>query len=176
MSRILHLINNLDIIINKCKVEEKDNRINKIILVATLNFCEIEKYDQYKILMDNFSKEDEIFKVFMCDCVNIDTFFDKNNYLYIDENNKIDVSNLNQEKIDLLKELLNNIKEEPKIMVTKLKEHFNFENDINLNYIKDVKVVESKKIIDVTKEQFNDVFVSLDEEKLDKFNKDISSL
>lgn len=164
------------------KDESSTTELKGVFLLSMLNYMGIDKYNQYELLTKNLKQDDQIFKTFMVEAINFDSFFYKNNYIYLNDENIININHLDDKKIDLLIELFDTIKNEPNInnqniMFNKIKDSFKiYDNGFNLDNLNDIKIVKSKDIELLTKEQFDTIYISLEEQRLIEFDSKLKDI
>lgn len=161
-------------------INNKDE-INDVYLLSILNYCGLKKETQFEILKECYNHSDAILKTFLHDIENKEDFFNNKILLKISRNNNdfVDLTKFSEERINLLKDLINLIKEETSLkykenMIESLNNKFHLNVKLeNLDYI---MFVSENTIKDLDKDQFKDLYYESNNERLLKFEEKLSSV
>lgn len=161
----------LNYIINNIK-KDNHNYFYPTFIISLFDYLEIDKYEQYEILKNNFDKTDSIFKSLIN---NENCYINK---VYLTNKNEV-VLKLNEVDFKKISELFTTIIQEEdlgtkQIMFNKLIEHFKL--DLDFKDLSNLNLTTKEEIKDLSKEEFVELYFKNSNERLNEFENIIKDL
>ncbi len=161
----------LNYIINNIK-KDNHNYFYPAFIISLFDYLEIDKYEQYEILKNNFDKTDEIFDSLI---KNENGYINK---FYLKNKNEV-VLELNEVNFKKISELFTTITQEEdlgtkQIMFNKLTEHFKL--DLDFKDLSNLNLTTKQEIKDLSKEEFVELYFKNSNERLNEFENIIKDL